>query len=47
VGSFTQTLEFIVVKDTSKEQDVSANQAITIQEGVGMIAHQPIVFEKP
>jgi hypothetical protein len=28
-------------------QDVSANQSITIQEGVGMIAHQPIVFAKP
>jgi hypothetical protein len=28
-------------------QDVSANQAITIQEGVGMIGHQPIVFAKP
>jgi len=28
-------------------QDVSANQSITIQEGVGMIAHVPIVFSKP
>jgi len=28
-------------------QDVSANQAITIQEGIGMIAHQPIVFVRP
>ena len=28
-------------------QDVGANQSITIQEGVGMIAHQPIVFAKP
>jgi len=28
-------------------QDVSANQSITIQEGVGMTAHQPIVFVKP
>jgi enediyne biosynthesis protein E4 len=28
-------------------QDVSANQAITIQEGAGMIAHQPIVFARP
>jgi hypothetical protein len=28
-------------------QDVSANQSITIQEGVGMIAHMPIVFAKP
>jgi len=27
--------------------DVSANQVITIQEGVGMIAHQAIVFAKP
>ena len=27
--------------------DVNANQAITIQEGVGIIAHQPIVFSKP
>jgi hypothetical protein len=32
-------------KDTL--QDVSANQAITIQEGVGMLTHQPIVFGNP
>jgi hypothetical protein len=28
-------------------RDVGANQSITIQEGVGMIAHQAIVFAKP
>jgi enediyne biosynthesis protein E4 len=27
--------------------DVSANQAITIQEGKGIIASQPIVFARP
>ena len=32
-------------KDTL--QDVSANQALTIQEGVGMLTHQPIVFGNP
>lgn len=32
---------------TDTLQDVSANQAITIQEGVGMLTHQPIVFGTP
>jgi len=32
---------------TDNLQDVAANQAITIQEGVGMISHEPIVFVRP
>jgi enediyne biosynthesis protein E4 len=32
---------------TDALQDVAANQAITIQEGVGMVAHESIVFVRP
>jgi hypothetical protein len=32
---------------TDNLQDVAANQTITIQEGVGMISHEPIVFVRP